>query len=325
MKELISLVLILGALSGILAFTLAIYLMPPTDDFHPENPYWNGMHKLTNLFQLKIIDNFTELSEYKPRETALLIIGPSKPFNSSEINYVNAFLSEGGLVLLVDDFGTGNDLLRGLNIPLRLNGHLLADSFQGEKIGYMPRAKIYLKDLNELILNYATVIERSEKNTTNILLISIAYSSPLSFLDLNLNKFRDEKEPRGPFPVAILALYGNGSFILISDSSVFINAMIELGDNLKLLKTLIGDRLILLDTSHWVPSTLTIIKRRLSNMLSFLRLPEVKYLLLISASILIFHFRKPLLKKDKNSIDEVLERHPTWDEKLLRRLQEDLS
>ena len=245
MRKLISLALIFGTLLGISAFILVVYLMPPTDDFNPKNPYWNGLSKLVDMFKAEVLENITRLSEYKPWETALLIIGPSKPFNPEEVKIIENFLLKGGLMILADDFGAGNDVLKGMNISLRFSGYLLADTFQGEKIGYMPRAKIYLEDMNNAVLNYATVIEKTE-NKTRIKIKVIAYSSPLSFLDINYNKIKDEKEPRGPFPVVMLAYYEKGSLILISDSSIFINSMIELGDNLKLLKKLLGDRLSLI-------------------------------------------------------------------------------
>ena len=322
MRRVISLTTVLGALLGVLTAILVLYLMPPTDDFHPENPYWNGLSKLTTLIQIKPIKNIKRLHKYDPQEVALMIVGPSKHFNMPEIKQIKTFLLEGGLMILADDFGTANDVLKGLNLTLRLSGLPLADSFQGEKISYMPRAKIHLNDLDEIILNYATIIEVTEKSSKD--LYRLAFSTPLSFLDSDLDKFKDPEERRGPFTVAIKISYGNGTLILISDSSLFINSMINMGDNLRFLRHLLSDRLVLLDTSHWEISTITMIKRQLSKSLEVLQTPEVKYLLLVIFIISLLRLRKTSLEKSNNRVERLLERHPTWNKKILEILEEDI-
>ena len=97
-------------LSAILVLSVAYY-WPIQEAYHPLNVDWNGCSKIANTTH-----NTTLLFSYDrqlPNTTSLLaIIGPSTEFTRDESFKIGRFLESGGVVLLADDFGTGNNLLR---------------------------------------------------------------------------------------------------------------------------------------------------------------------------------------------------------------------
>jgi len=59
-------------------------------------------------------------------ETGILVItGPAVHYDISEAVALVLFLMRGGSVIISDDFGTGNDLLKGLNTLIRVMGSLI--------------------------------------------------------------------------------------------------------------------------------------------------------------------------------------------------------
>jgi hypothetical protein len=73
-----------------------------------------------DIYLNAVLRDLTHL-DTDPRDAMLLIIGPSKPYGTHELAYLRTFLSEGGRVILADDFGVGNDILSFLGIDARFS------------------------------------------------------------------------------------------------------------------------------------------------------------------------------------------------------------
>ena len=313
--------LIMGIAAAVVAILLTIYFIPPIDDFSPDNPGWNGLSKLSSELRLHpISDIIQENLLSNPSNTTLLIIGPEKNFTESEAFVIKRFLESGGLVILADDFGSGNSLLELLGLSPRFNGSLLVDPLFKDRNMRLPKIRMLAPEMeeagiDELLLNYATVIDGCSK--------PLALSSSYSFLDVNLNGVWDVGEPRGPLTVACMLDVGDGRLLLISDSSMAINSMLRLSDNMLFLKMLAEDRKIVLDGSHWVPSNLALAKSLLRSLVGFLSAPEVRYSILAAVVLTVMRYRWPR-KAAESEVERVLIRNPTWDREVLVRLEREM-
>jgi hypothetical protein len=164
------------------------------------------------------------LLQVAPSESIILIIGPSRTYGAHELSYLRTFLDGGGIVVLADDFGVGNDILSYLGLEERFSNTLLLD------LSYASAAVFPLEHDtgNDAIpytvaLNYASTITGAGER--------VMESSPTSFLDTNGNGRIDDGEPRGPFTLAARVPYGAGELYLLSDPSIFINASYDEADN----------------------------------------------------------------------------------------------
>ena len=341
----------LTALLFILAFATPIFIN--SSDFSIYNPGWNGCSniaiksykagKLQPTFYFE--ENELTLAQHSfadydldAEDSCILIIGPRTSFSDYEIQYIKRFLTNGGLLLLADDFGTGNDLLVGINASSRFSGNLLLDlSFEKSAefvtvFDFLNQSHPLFTNVSRILLNYPTYIIASGK--AEVLVVS----SELSWIDKNLNGKEDIDELKGPFNVLVIERFGNGQIVLLSDPSVLINSMKDQLDNKifvnNLLKSLYSDRgTALIDESHRDVSAPWRISYFLPNTVGL----EVKVaiVLLVLFTFIVFFTTIPryILKRindlivrktveteklsDDELIKEILARHPSWNRKKL--------
>jgi len=318
-------ILLLGlAASGLIVVGFAL-TASPTDDFDLGNPHWNGLSK----FNSKIDPTpFSEIGSLvsegaNPSGSVLFLIGPSKAFTKAEASAIKGFLKYGGIVILMDDYGSGNGLLAELSVQAYFTGDSMRDTlFRGKDSRLVKitdfKASFSTLNVSSLILNCATTLSISTQVKESEVL---AYSTRFSYLDKNSNGLPDEGEPEGPFPVIARIDYGNGTLILISDSSLFINGMIDEADNDMFLMNLVTYRQVLVDISHWELSRLTLFKAALAEAYSIVGASEVKYTLLAAFAVLAFKIRWTH-GKERSELEEVSRVHPEWNRELLEKLDQ---
>jgi len=344
----------LSALLLILAFANPLFIN--SSDFSIYNPSWNGCSniaiksyktgKLQPTFYFE--DNELTLSQYSfsdynliANNSCILIIGPRTSFSTFEINYIKKFLSDGGMLLLADDFGTGNEILKGINASSRFSGDLLLDlSFEKSArfvtvFDFENRSNQLFSNVSRILLNYPTTISTGRNTTV------FAYSSELSWIDKNLNGKEDSGEATGPFPVFAIETFGKGSIVLLSDPSVLINSIKDELDNNIFIKNLLSflytnRNTIIIDESHRDISSTWQISYLLPRTIGF----EFKIaIVLLVVFVFITGFTtipKYLLKKfndliskrpeekkvltDKEIIEKVLKKHPNWNRNKLENI-----
>lgn len=239
-------------------------------DFCIYNTNWNGCSNLairtykTGQFQPTLSYNHSSFEpiqqsfidyQLNPVDSSLFIIGPKTEFSNSEINYVHDFVSNGGTLLLSDDFGSANSLLSGLNTSTRFSNELLLDlSFEKNASfvaisNFHNQSKIFSKNLSFIVSNYPTMLTLSKQA------VLLASSSEVSWLDTMANGKMDADEQKGPFPVVALEPYGDGEILFCSTPSVFINNMKSVGDNnrfrIQIMDYVLnGKNRVIIDESH---------------------------------------------------------------------------
>lgn len=309
----------------ILALAVAVIflaLTPPVDDFDPLNPYWNGISGASSSLKIRQSSGFSgPLVGAPPAQTALLVIAPYAPFDGEYVEAARQYLLSGGMIVVMDDFGTANSLLEGLGATVRIDGRELLDPL------YMFKSQHYPKALSassgEIALDRASAVTGSGFSP-------LAESSAFSYLDTDGNGRRDEGEPEGPFAVAAAAPYGAGKLVVVSDSSLIINSVAALGNNTAFLKSVVGSRAAYLDQSVRAPSAFSQAKSAVTAALSALSSPEARYLLAIGAAAIAFAINWDAIAKDKRGRDiydeelsRVAEEHPSWDAEELAMIQEE--
>jgi hypothetical protein len=217
----------------------------------PANPYWNGLRQSAREFGVVGIASLDRLPD-QPRGTALVVIPYFAP-SPADLDLLKRYVEGGGVLILMADFGAGNAVLAHLGVRARLGGQVLADPLFNHRNPRFPRVSEFppgplAEGVGSLVLNHATVIAEAGGMTV------AATSSPVSYVDANGNGRRDAGEPGGPHAVAAVGPVGAGSLVLVSDPSILLNSMLDLGDNRRFVQNLFrlagADARVYLDEAH---------------------------------------------------------------------------
>lgn len=313
--------LILGILAGMVAVLLLIRFFPSNEDFDLDNPFWNGLKSFreeTGAFSLGQISNLSLLPS--SWGTVLFIIGPSAVYNSEEISVLSRYVNSGGALILSDDFGSGNSILKGLGLESRFSHHLVVDPlFRGKSSLLAKTVDIVgpLADIKSLMFNYPTSLEVNDLGGE-----IVARSSFFSFFDDNLNGKREESEDEGPFAMIARIPYEKGEIYLMADSSLFINSMLGEAENGEFLQTIIQGKRLFFDTSHYPLGMLSRLRNIEITIYEIISRLEIRYALFLILVMTIVWLRLERKKGGyEEDIESVLKRHPHWNKETLEYVQ----
>ncbi|MDP2920195.1 MAG: DUF4350 domain-containing protein [Dehalococcoidia bacterium] len=254
---------------------IAVWFIPSIEDFMASNNAWNGLRAFVSESQAVIPDDMTQIPG-SPAKKALIVV-PYLEYSTEELARLKEFVSDGGILILMDDFGFGNGILEYLGVKARFGKAALLDPLFNYRHQWLPKITDFSapvleknKDIDLVVLNHATIIQNVTAGEV------LARSSPTSFLDVNLNEIQNDNEPAGGLPVAARIKYGSGFLILVSDPSLMINSMVNRDDNFAFLQALAeleGERGLSVDTSHLTKSPLDITKSGLTRVRDLLAKP----------------------------------------------------
>lgn len=295
-----------------LSVTVTLFF-PALDDLMVENRQWNGLSEFYGEIKPVRVHTSEGIGRLGSNST-LFIVGPSRSFSADNIEAVERFLRGGGRVVLADDFGSGNQLLEGLGLDTRFSGELLLDSVFYKSVPEFPRMLNFTTfDVEEAVLNYATVLVDGDD------LVVLEVSSPLSYLNVT-----GEIVPAS-YPVLGWVSYGEGRLYLLSDSSMFINTMIDEPYNRVLLERMVRGKAYV-DTSHTVPSRLLTVKWFIDDLYDTLDGSVLLYLVILGVSIgLYYGDHSDPREFEVGEVEKVLSRFPEWDRERLEWLMEQRS
>lgn len=217
-----------GAVILLAALVLVAHLSSNTIEFSRYNDGWNGTSQffsgLDRHNTLEISDP-QQLSAYTG-DHLLLIIAPYRAPSSRETDAYRSFVERGNTILLVDDFGTGNAILENLGSRITiLPGNLssldreYADPYS--IVVYSATDDDLLNETPALVLNRAAPLSGGDP---------LVKTSVLSWIDSNGDGRINSQEELGIFPVMVSETRGKGRIVVLSDPSIFINAMQDLDD-----------------------------------------------------------------------------------------------
>jgi len=344
----------------------AVFLLPltmpmvrSTCDFSIYNTGWTGCSQLARrlyesgkeVFPLHApFSQFRDRLEY--RETALLVIGPTRPFAKVDSSFIAEFARGGGTLIVADDFYEANTLLQGLGIEARLSASPVGDlSFRKDPFVLdcysVDAGHPLTSGVSSFVLNYPAAITGPLPPGARV----IATTSSMSWLDLNGDRiWQRTSETQGPFPVLVTIPYGDGEVILLSDPSIFINDMISRPGNDQLVRNLVSHltsadvrRVYLDEEHHTTPNPVEVFTAVIRRAPDYPRLIAVWSL--VTAVIFVVH---PRLRRGgvnvfdaavslalrilslgartrqapltPDPVEQAIRTHPDWDQQTLRRI-----
>ncbi len=223
--------------STIFVVALALWIYPSPTDFANSNTHWNGMSDASREVHIRPLTDVGGLPSESRGKVVLMI--PSRPPQPTHLQAIRRFVEGGGVLILLDNLGSGNDVLTVLGSAMRFSGRLLADPLFNLKNSRLPRILDFAPSpltvgVQELVFNHATVLTGISTRQ------AAATSSAVSYLALNPTGQRDERSPRGPFPVLALEPHKEGYVVAVSDSSLLINSILPQADNRRLIQNAVG-------------------------------------------------------------------------------------
>jgi len=274
-----------------------VWFFPSTGDFRADNPFWNGVSEFSDEFDIVAVDSYDNLP-VDPIGTAFVVV-PYEEFSVSELEEITDYVSLGGTLLILDDFGFGNQLLDYFGVDARFSGDYLLDPLFNYKNGFFPKITDFESSL--LVSNVSSVVFNHCSFLSNVSDVSvIAYSSSFSFVDGNENGKWDDGEVEGAFPVVGFGGLDKGVVVFVSDPSMIINGMIGLDDNLVFVGDLVemksSSPVVYVDQSHLPQVALDDAKMVILVVYDFVGLP------LVTLSLIVFVFvlgLKPIWQKRK--------------------------
>lgn len=301
-------VLAIFTFSLIITLLLTIYFLPSVQNFGDSNPYWNGLSYLKSNFNAYSLSSYTLLPSVGSGYV-LLIIGPQKQYYADEINKIENFLNSGGVVLIADNFGTGNNLLQSLGLGARFGNQTILDPIFNAGNNLIIYGFTNIQYIRNLTLYYATYLVVGQNYNV------IVKSSIFSYLSNSTEQF-------GPFVLAAETKYGQGKIVLVSSPYVFVNYFFN--GNLAFLNFIVQNRTVILDTAHWNTDLLTTFKNYEYTIYVFMSNPLVKYPVIFATIAIIFSYRaRENVKKEDNEIQRIINENPDWDKLTLERIKEE--
>lgn len=243
------------ALVAFAMVVLAVFLyagVTSTAAFGLHNPSWEGTADFRALANEEAAtDTLTNVSTYETapaEDTLAVVLSPSDAYGD-DAAAVRRFLERGGTVVLAEDYRPhANQLLSDLDATVRFDGRPVRDERNFERSPTFVEADVTatrtLPSVETLVLNRGTVLEPDNATV-------LAHTSRDAYLDVDRDGTLDSEETPERRPVLAVESVGDGELVTLADPSVFINSMLEFGDNRALAAHLTGeyDR-VLFDVSH---------------------------------------------------------------------------
>ncbi|MCX6688211.1 MAG: DUF4350 domain-containing protein [Methanoregula sp.] len=234
------------------ALILVGHLSTNSLEFSRYNTGWNGTSQFfsdLDRHRMVEISDTSQINAYTSNAT-LLIIAPYRQPTTEERTAYRSFIERGNTIIIADDFGTGNAILRsiGSQISIQQGNVSSIDRAYGDSylvIAYRSANETPVQDINKILLNRAAPLDGGTM---------LVRTSSMSWIDANGDRRINNNEQMGAFSVVAADKIGGGRLIVISDPSIFINSMYAEDprwDNHMLIRTLVdGGDAILVDQTN---------------------------------------------------------------------------
>jgi hypothetical protein len=194
----------------------------PAAAFDPEGQDWEGLSQLVHTAQSElgtqrvVVTSTLPLRDLK-REDGVLLVHPERPL---DVDQLSAYMRAGGRVLLLDDYGSGDEILahfgiRRVALPGR-PAQMLRDK-PTLAIAEPASAHPIVHDVAHVVTNHATGLAHPSL-------------SPLLVV-------RGDGEP--DVVLAMAGAVGHGRFVAVGDASIPINAMMRYPGNRTFARALV--------------------------------------------------------------------------------------
>jgi hypothetical protein len=273
---------------GILVFVFLVSYAPDGTPYSVNNYGWNGLHGVSSKYSIQEIGSLDNAPI--SNNTVLLIIAPSSQFSSTDVSYAKQLVQLGGTIIIADSYGFTNSLMSEMGLGIQIQDKVVIDSVYNWQSQNYPIAlvnSVFSKSFPFLV--NVTGIALSKPRTlliTSPLAIVLATSSAQS-VETNGTSTSGVS---GTFPLVAAEKLGNGFAIVIGDSSIFTDSVWTSANNQILIKNLMANSHVYLDTSHWPPNVATSLKSDFASAYSTLSEIPFRYffsLVFVAVAILL--------------------------------------
>jgi hypothetical protein len=234
---------VLAGLAIVFVMALLTAGVTATAPFGAYNADWTGTSEFRNIADedgrtVVVASNATLPSDTPPNQTALVMLGVG-PTETQTQQALRRFVAQGGTLIVAADAGSpSNTVLETAGARARIQtGHLRdpREYYRSPALPLIePTEEIALPANTRITLNHAGVVSVNGATV-------MARTSSFAYIDRNRNEQFDSDESLGRRAVMTTESVGDGKVVVISDSSVFVNAMLERDGNEALARTLLAE------------------------------------------------------------------------------------
>lgn len=251
--------LLLGSLLLTVIVTGLVAASTSSTAFGAYNPAWDGAAELREEAEavdseMTMARNTTAYAEADANGTIAVVLAPDRSYDERDVSRIRSFLDDGGTLVVAEDYRRpGNALLADIDTESRIDGAPLRDEREYYRAPALPVATNVTESnatagVDQLTLNHGSVVRTNASDENVTVLVR---SSEFAYRDVNGNEELDDSESMERYPVVVRERVGDGTVYVVSDPSVFINAMLDRPDNRQFARNLFGaHERVLLDLSH---------------------------------------------------------------------------
>jgi hypothetical protein len=208
-----------------------------------------GMSQFFGDIDARPLYQLSDLSGMGAAGDLLVIVSPGYGYGPGDSAVIGAYLSRGGEVLVIDDFGEADSLLAGLDSAIRIRQiPLCQDDLNYSNPAYPIISNIsrdgVIAAVGQVYTDHPAPLVAGEGAAI------LASTGKLAWLDYNRNATFDQGEKFGAYPLIASETYELGTLTVIADPDIFINGMIGRGDNKRLATALVSGKNVYVDESH---------------------------------------------------------------------------
>jgi len=185
-----------------------------------------------------------------PKSNLLVSVGPGRAYTDSEVNGMLSFVKRGGNIIIGDNSENSIRMADKLSLSL-FQERLWDEHYYGSNISWV-YTKASLNNVTyRIVMPHPTAIINNNPSS-----VTLATSSNDSYIDVNGNGDIEAMDAIGPFNLVVVASYGSGKVVFVSDPGIFSNEVINVADNEKFLINLIyylmpdGGNIIFDESTH---------------------------------------------------------------------------
>jgi len=226
----------------VVMFAVATHLSSTTLEYNRYNVQWNGTSQFFSNLEERDFEEVTSYTALAGRhDSVLLIIAPGSDFTSKEVAECREFLDGGNSLLIADEEGGANALLKQLGsdlaiIPCNLSSVDMEYNEPRSVIGYRSSGAndLAVSGVETIICNRPSSVSGGE---------CLIATSILSWVDEDGDFRMNGGETLQRHSLFSAERIGNGRIYALSDPSIFINSMQGIDrsrDNQRLIGNLIA-------------------------------------------------------------------------------------
>lgn len=218
-------------------------------------PTWEGTSEFrsiadSNSQETVIVTETSQYDSVEPTGALGVVIASEEPYDETDRERISGFVESGGTLVVADASGEyTNPLLESVGATARIDGDPLRDERAYDSSPAFPIAEPtsqhpYVAGAGGLTLNHGSAIDPGEASV-------LARSSELSYLDRTGSGTLEEDDEMADHAVVTLEPVEEGQVVVVSDGSVFINAMLDRDGNRGLAEGLVSThQRVLFDVTH---------------------------------------------------------------------------